>query len=255
MGVNNLKWDDAMASMDRYFPDEKLTGWSESFTTKQIAALQRPHKWIGTEPTKLCIALFKKLNNECRIGAIPATKQEIPTAAMTPLFAEINPSTLTAKQAYLLGEAKGKKLVEEIVSFIKPTPTVEGYLVTAKDFKNWLKLQGEVPSVHIRAWFDAVIPAVQTVPNVPATTAPAVKQVQRRAAHDAAILATLQTMGVETKEARQKRRYDLCIAAGLQMPSDDYSHLPTGIGALARAENISTAAFSKDVKAYIASKR
>jgi hypothetical protein len=62
-------------------------------------------------------------------------------------------------------------------------------------------------------------------------------------------------VGVETQEARQKRRYDLCIAAGLQMPSDDYSHLPTGIGALARAENVSTAAFSKDVKAYIASKR
>lgn len=62
-------------------------------------------------------------------------------------------------------------------------------------------------------------------------------------------------VGVETQEARQKRRYDLCIAAGLQMPSDDYSHLPTGIGALARAENISTAAFSKDVKAYIASRR
>lgn len=62
-------------------------------------------------------------------------------------------------------------------------------------------------------------------------------------------------VGVETQEARQKRRYDLCIAAGLQMPSDDYSHLPTGIGALARAENISTAAFSKDVKAYIVSRR
>jgi len=62
-------------------------------------------------------------------------------------------------------------------------------------------------------------------------------------------------VGTETQEARQKRRYDLCIAAGLQMPSDDYSHLPTGIGALARAENISTAAFSKDVKTYIASRR
>lgn len=61
-------------------------------------------------------------------------------------------------------------------------------------------------------------------------------------------------VGAETQEARQKRRYDLCIAAGLQMPSDDYAHLPTGIGALARAENISTAAFSKDVKAYIASR-
>jgi hypothetical protein len=62
-------------------------------------------------------------------------------------------------------------------------------------------------------------------------------------------------IGVETQEARQKRRYQMCVAAGLQMPSDDYSHLPTGVGALARSENISTAAFSKDVKAYIASKR
>lgn len=62
-------------------------------------------------------------------------------------------------------------------------------------------------------------------------------------------------LGVETQEARQKRRYEMCISAGLQMPSDDYSHLPTGVGALARSENISTAAFSKDVKAYIALRR
>lgn len=63
-----------------------------------------------------------------------------------------------------------------------------------------------------------------------------------------------QSFKSETKDERQKRRYDLCVTAGLKMPNDNYAHLPTGIGAIARAEHISTAAFSKDVKAYIASR-
>ena len=244
-----------MAVMDHFFSDEeRMTGWTESFTTKQIALLQRFPKQIAAEPIKLCVALFKKLSSDCRIGAIPATLQQTLKTVRTPFFAELNSSTLTAKEAYLLGEAKGKKLGDELKSFFKPGPTIENYRVNAQDFKNWLNLQGEVPSVHIQAWFDAVLPLGQTDPDVLATTAPAVNPGQHSATNNAALLATLRTTDVETKEARQKRRYELCIAAGLEMPKDDYSRLPNGIGALARAENISTAAFSKDVKAYIASR-
>ena len=254
MGVNNLAWNDAIAVMAHYFSDEEiLAGWTESFTTKQIAMLQRHPKRIAIEPIKLCIALFNKLSSDCRLGAIPAALQETPKTVKTPFFAEFNSSTLTAKEAYLLGEAKGKKLADQLKSFVKPGPTIETYRVTAHDFKDWLKLQREMPSTHVQAWFDAVVPLDQNASDVLATTASAVKPVKHSATNNAAVHATVRTTGVETKEARQKRRYDLCIAAGLRMPKDNYSYLPNGIGALARAENISTAAFSKDVKAYIAS--
>ena len=56
----------------------------------------------------------------------------------------------------------------------------------------------------------------------------------------------------ETAEQRQQRRYEVCIKAGLPIQSDNtYARLPRGIGALARAEVISTTAFSKDVKLHI----
>jgi hypothetical protein len=55
----------------------------------------------------------------------------------------------------------------------------------------------------------------------------------------------------EKPEQRQARRYGACISAGLKMPTDDYSHLPRGIGKLAEAEGITRQAFSDDVKAHI----
>lgn len=184
--------------MAHYFSDEEiLAGWTESFTTKQIAMLQRHPKRIAIEPIKLCIALFNKLSSDCRLGAIPAALQETPKTVRTPFFAEFNSSTLTGKEAYLLGEAKGKKLADQLKSFVKPGPTIETYRVTAHDFKDWLKLQREMPSTHVQAWFDAVIPLDQNASDVLATTAPSVKPVQRSAAQDAAILATLQTLNVD----------------------------------------------------------
>ena len=55
----------------------------------------------------------------------------------------------------------------------------------------------------------------------------------------------------ESQEQRQARRYQACIAAGLTMPTDDYSHLPRGVGRLAKAEGITRQAFAEDVKAHI----
>jgi hypothetical protein len=60
---------------------------------------------------------------------------------------------------------------------------------------------------------------------------------------------------IESTAERQKRRYEMCVKAGLQMPDDDYSRLPVGIGALARAEGVSTAMFSKDLKSYLSRSR
>lgn len=55
----------------------------------------------------------------------------------------------------------------------------------------------------------------------------------------------------ESAEHRQARRYQLCIDARLIMPTDDYAHLPRGIGKLAESEGITRQAFSEDVKAHI----
>lgn len=55
----------------------------------------------------------------------------------------------------------------------------------------------------------------------------------------------------EPQEHRQARRYQACIDAGLKMPNDDYSHLPRGIGKIAKCEGITRQAFTDDVKAHI----
>lgn len=54
-----------------------------------------------------------------------------------------------------------------------------------------------------------------------------------------------------TQVQRQRRRYQMCVDAGLVMPTNDYAKLPRGIGAMARKEGISRQAFAEDVKAYI----
>jgi hypothetical protein len=55
----------------------------------------------------------------------------------------------------------------------------------------------------------------------------------------------------ETAAKRQARRYEACIAAGLAMPKDDYTHLPRGIGKLAKVEGVTRQAFAEDLKAHI----
>lgn len=55
----------------------------------------------------------------------------------------------------------------------------------------------------------------------------------------------------EAKEARQARRYQMCVDAGLSMPSDTYANLPRGISEMAKREGISRQAFAEDVKAHI----
>jgi hypothetical protein len=55
----------------------------------------------------------------------------------------------------------------------------------------------------------------------------------------------------ETSTERNRRRYQACIDAGLQMPDNDYAVLPNGINSIAAKEGISKQAFSKSVKSHI----
>lgn len=55
----------------------------------------------------------------------------------------------------------------------------------------------------------------------------------------------------ESAEVRQRRRYQMCIDAGLNMPSNDYVHMPRGVGKIAQKEGITRQALVQDLKAHI----
>ena len=55
----------------------------------------------------------------------------------------------------------------------------------------------------------------------------------------------------ETPAQRQARRYQMCVDAGLVMPTNDYASLPRGVGKLADREGIARQSFSEDLKAHI----
>lgn len=52
-------------------------------------------------------------------------------------------------------------------------------------------------------------------------------------------------------EARQTRRYKMCIDAGLTLPNNDYAQMPRGIGKIAESIGISRQAFAEDVRKHI----
>ena len=64
--------------------------------------------------------------------------------------------------------------------------------------------------------------------------------------------ATTAKVTKESAAERNRRRYQMCIDAGLNMPDNDYAQLPDGIKDMAAKEGISRQAFSKSVKAHIA---
>ena len=65
------------------------------------------------------------------------------------------------------------------------------------------------------------------------------------------IITTPLGSSTETQAERRQRRYQMCVDAGLDLPTNDYSRLPNGIGLLAEKERVSRKAFNQDVKAYI----
>jgi hypothetical protein len=57
----------------------------------------------------------------------------------------------------------------------------------------------------------------------------------------------------ETQAERRARRYKLCLDAGLVMPTNDYSPMPRGIGAIAEKERVRRQTFVADMRAHIKS--
>lgn len=59
-----------------------------------------------------------------------------------------------------------------------------------------------------------------------------------------------QEVPVAPREQRQADRWQMCIDAGLPMPTDTYSHLPRGIGKIAEALKITRQALQQDLNAH-----
>ena len=52
-------------------------------------------------------------------------------------------------------------------------------------------------------------------------------------------------------EERQSQRYQMCVAAGLAMPTSDYGRMPVGIGEIAIAAGVTRQTFTADVRKHI----
>jgi hypothetical protein len=50
---------------------------------------------------------------------------------------------------------------------------------------------------------------------------------------------------------RQAERFQMCVDAGLKMPTDTFAHLPRGIGKIAATLGIKRQSFAEDVKAHL----
>lgn len=58
-------------------------------------------------------------------------------------------------------------------------------------------------------------------------------------------------VGETAAEKRQRERYEACVTAGLPMPTDVHSHLPRGVGRVAKDLGITTPALSEDLKKHL----
>ena len=58
------------------------------------------------------------------------------------------------------------------------------------------------------------------------------------------------TPNKETARQRRARRWQLCVDAGLKMPTDTYSPYPRGYGAIAKREGVARQSFKQDLDAY-----
>lgn len=114
------------------------------------------------------------------------------------------------------------------------------FAIEAKDFVEWLDARFEKPSEYIDAWFQA------NKMEVVQHTAPVAEPVPTTS--------TAQPLPppIENRTQRQKRRYQMCVDAGITTPDGRLKQNLRGIGELAKRERISRWAFTEDVKKYVA---
>lgn len=156
VGIINLKWHKACAVRGMGFTkDEQAAGWPESFALERLAILQSP----GDK--KMANILHRALKDACAasLPSAPTIVRKIGHETKTYL------ETGSFVRRNLDGERE-RVYRERIVPVMKD---VKVPAVTAADFAAWLAAQGEKPSEHIAAWFDAVGVDMDTRPIAPPT--------------------------------------------------------------------------------------
>lgn len=158
VGIDNLKWRDAVAAAFRYFTREQANaGWPENMTPAQLAGLQRPHLGSGApESLRRCQSLASKIVTDCQSGELLSTAT---TRTPQPAKPPVQQRSRFASDGWLNRDGFMIAGMPARIGYREPgTPPkpVTTYHVTAADFAAWLAAQGEKPSEHIAAWFDAV---------------------------------------------------------------------------------------------------
>ena len=223
-----------MATVGQNFTkDEHANGWPETLKHGQLAALQYPYARGEAEKRRLAIARAGDILKACQSGELRHTAMiHIPAPAKqpAPLRSPFASAEWQNRDGFSFGGMPARIGYRESGTPPKPVTT---YHVTAADFAAWLAAQGEKPSEHIAAWFDA---AGVSADAKAATPQPAEPEAP------------------ETTEGRQDRRLQLCLDAGLTMPTSAVGRMPYGIGDVAKQELVSRQAFTADVKAALARK-
>lgn len=167
--VVNLKWHDAMAVAGRHFTkDEHSAGWPQTLQPVQIAALQRPYQ-RGTGPEFLAVrkhteALRNALISACVSNALSHTAT---TTKVMSKAAQVEQPSRFASSSWLARD--GFHMAGARIGYTHPAQykDVTFYQIDAPAFAAWLAAQGQTPSAHIAAWFDAMGIDTDTRPIVP----------------------------------------------------------------------------------------
>ena len=197
-------------------------GWPDSFNVVRIAVLQRPYQWnkerMDTNGRALVSAYIDGLKAACAAQKIEHTADTKTVQPQQPRFVVQSPKSEYASESWLRRDGF---LVSDGRISVKPaTPkVVTTYTVTAPAFAAWLAAQGETPSPHVQAWFDAmgVAGAGQTdAPVDDANTAPPKDspddrnlrwlneyEAEERIAHRGAYARASKRLGVESSTYRK----------------------------------------------------
>lgn len=233
MGKINVAWRLAMATVGQNFTkDEHANGWPETLKHWQLAALQYPYARGEAARNRLANARAGDILKACQSGELPHTvTTHIPAPAKpsAPLRSPFASAEWQSRDGFTFGGMPARIGYTATGSPRKPVTTYP-YHVTAADFAAWLDAQGEKPSEHIAAWFDAV-----GVPQAGAI-APSAEPVATK----------------KSKEERQDERLQMCIDAGLKMPTCAVGRMPDGIGKVAEEmAGVKRQTFVPDVRAAL----
>ncbi len=214
----NLKWRKACAIRGmRFTKDELAAGWPDSFALHRLAILQSP------ADNKMANILHRALKDACAAGSLPSAPAIVHKIAHEQRT-DLAPVGFARRNIY------GERELDYRTRMVPVTKAVEVPAVTAADFAAWLAAQGETPSEHVAAWFDAVgVP--QAVAIAPSAEPVATKK---------------------SKEERQDERLQMCIDAGLKMPTCAVGRMPDGIGKVAEEmAGVKRQTFVPDVRAAL----